>query len=104
MTDDQLVEDVNAELIWEPRVHAERVAVSVHDGVASLRGTAGSFHAKREAKAATERVYGVRRVENHLQVRLLDTAGRDGADLRADVLQAPVLDSLIPATVDARVE
>jgi osmotically-inducible protein OsmY len=104
MSDDQLVNDVNAELIWDPKVDAEAVAVSARDGVVTLRGTAGSFLEKRAAKAAAERVHGVKRVDNHLQVRLLDTAGRDDADLRGDVLQALVLDSQVPATVDARVE
>lgn len=104
MSDHDLVDDVNAELIWEPRVHAEAVAVSADDGVVTLRGTAGSFREKHEAKAAAERVHGVKRVDNHLQVRLLDTAGRDDADLRGDVLQALVLDSHVPATVDAKVD
>jgi osmotically-inducible protein OsmY len=54
----------------------------------------------REAGKAACRVYGVTRVCNELDVRLLDDSKRDDAELRGDVLQALMLDSLIPTTVD----
>jgi hypothetical protein len=41
-------------------------------------------------------------VDNQLRVRLMNDAKRDDADLRGDVLQALMLDSVIPKTVDAR--
>ena len=47
-------------------------------------------------------MYGVARVDNELDVRLLDDSKRDDAELRGDVLQALMLDSLIPTTVDTR--
>jgi osmotically-inducible protein OsmY len=61
-----------------------------------------SFRQKREAGKAARRVYGVIGVQNELDVRLLDDSKRDDAELRGDVLQALMLDSLIPTTVDAR--
>ena len=70
----------------------------------TLRGTVGSFRMKREAKQDAERVYGVKSVQNELQVRILDDDRRDDADLRGAVLQALSLDSLIPPTVDAKAE
>jgi osmotically-inducible protein OsmY len=42
-------------------------------------------------------------VDNQLRVRLLNDGARDDADLRGDVLQALMLDSLVPKTVDAKV-
>jgi osmotically-inducible protein OsmY len=48
-------------------------------------------------------VYGVTSVDNKLQVRLLNDQGRSDAELRGDVLQALMLDSLIPTTVNATV-
>jgi len=102
-SNDELVADVTDELFWDPKVDSEAIAISADDGKVTLRGTVGSFHEKREARKAAERVYGVTSVQNDLQVRLLNDDKRADADLRGDVLQALMLDSLVPKTVDAKV-
>jgi osmotically-inducible protein OsmY len=102
MTDEQLQADVVAELFWDPKVDSEAIAVSADAGTVTLRGTVDSYREKREAEKAACRVYGVIGVRNELDVRLLDDSKRDDAELRGDVLQALMLDSLIPTTVDAR--
>jgi osmotically-inducible protein OsmY len=104
MTNDELQLSVADELFWDPKVDSEAIAVSANDGTVTLRGTVGSFRQKREAKKAAERVYGVVYVDNELQVRILNEQRRDDADLRGDVLQALMLDSLVPTTVDATVK
>jgi osmotically-inducible protein OsmY len=104
MTDDELQLSVADELIWDPKVDNEAIAVSANDGTVTLRGTVGSFRQKREAKRAAERVFGVMSVDNGLEVRILNEHRRDDADLRGDVLQALLLDSLVPSTVDATVK
>ena len=95
--------DVSDELFWDPKVDNTAVAVSADDGTITLRGTVGSLREKREARKAAQRVYGVISVDNQLKVRLLNDERRDDADLRGDVLQALMLDSLVPKTVDAKV-
>jgi osmotically-inducible protein OsmY len=102
MTDDQLQADVATELGWDPKIDSRAIAVSADAGTVTLRGTVSSFREKREAGNAACRVYGVIGVDNELDVRLLDDNTRDDAELRGDVLQALMLDSLIPTTVDAR--
>ena len=102
MTDEQLQADVVAELFWDPKVDSKAIAVSANAGTVTLRGTVDNFREKREAGKAACRVYGVTRVHNELDVRLLDDSKRDDAELRGDVLQALMLDSLIPTTVDVR--
>jgi osmotically-inducible protein OsmY len=104
MTNDELQLSVADELFWDPKIDSEAIAVSTKDGTVTLRGTVGSFRQKREAKKAAERVYGVVYVDNELQVRILNEQRRDDADLRGDVLQALMLDSLVPSTVDATVK
>ena len=99
--DNDLTADVSDELFWDPRVDSEAIAVSADDGKITLRGTVGSLREKREAQKAARRVFGVTSVDNQLQVRLLSS--RSDAELRGDVLQALMLDSLVPATVDANV-
>src|SRR3954447_25654694 len=101
--DDDLVANVNDELFWDPKVDNSAIAVSAKDGNVTLRGTVGSLREKREAYRAAQRVFGVTSVDNDLQVRLLTDLGRLDADIRGDVLQALVLDSLVPKTVDASV-
>jgi osmotically-inducible protein OsmY len=104
VSNDELCYDVEEELFWEPRVDNDSIAVSTDDGDVMLRGTVGSFREKREAANAAKRVYGVKDVDNDLQVRLLNGDGRDDADLRGAVLQALMLDSLVPSTIDAKVK
>jgi osmotically-inducible protein OsmY len=101
MTDDQLQADVAAELWWDPKIDSRAIAVSADAGAVTLCGIVGSLREKREAGTAACRVYGVARVDNELDVRL-DDSTRDDAELRGDVLQALMLDILIPTTVDAR--
>jgi osmotically-inducible protein OsmY len=97
--------NVAEELRWDPKVDAEAIAVSAgDDGSITLRGTVGSFRQKREAKKAAERVYGVTKVTNDLDVLLLTEHLRDDADLRGDVLQALMLDALVPTTIEVSVK
>ncbi len=101
--DNDLTVDVNDELFWDPKVDNAAIAVSAKDGNITLRGTVGSLREKREAFKAAQRVFGVISVDNQLQVRLLTDLGRLDADIRGDILQALMLDSLVPKTVDASV-
>jgi osmotically-inducible protein OsmY len=101
--DNDLTADVSDELFWDPKVDSEAIAVSADGGKIALRGTVGSLREKREAQKAARRVFGVTSVDNQLQVRLLTDQKRSDAELRGDVLQALMLDSLVPASVDAKV-
>jgi osmotically-inducible protein OsmY len=102
--DTDLTADVSDELFWDPKVDNAAIAVSATEGKITLRGTVGSLREKREAKKAAQRVFGVISVDNQLQVKLMNDDRRADADLRGDVLQALMLDSLVPATVDAKAE
>jgi len=103
MSDDLLQASVIDELLWDPKVDSAAIAVSADGGTVMLRGTVGSFHQRREAQKAAERVYGVEHVKNDLSVRILTKHGKKDADLRGDVLQAMMLDSLVPSTIDVAV-
>src|SRR6478736_5516302 len=102
--DTDLTADVSDELFWDPKLDSAAIAVSADDGKVTLRGTVGSLREKREAKKAAERVFGVISVDNQLQVKLMNDQRRSDAELRGDVLQALMLDSLIPTAVDAKVQ
>ena len=104
MSSSELVNDVRDELYWDPKIDNSAIAVSADGGRVMLRGTVGNLREKREAKNAAARVLGVVSVDNQLEVRLLNDDRRGDAELRGDVLQALMLDSLVPKTVDAKVD
>jgi osmotically-inducible protein OsmY len=105
MPDAPLTEAVNEELFWDPKVDPVEIAAEADfKGHVTLRGTVGSFRQKHEARRAAERVVGVTKVKNDLQVRILDADRREDSAVRGAVLQALMLDSLVPSTIDATVK
>jgi len=104
VSNNDLERSVTDELYWDPKVDNAAIAVSADDGLVTLRGTVGSFRQKREATQDAERVFGVESVKNDLQVRIMNQDRRDDAELRGDVLQALMLDSIVPSTIDAKVD
>jgi osmotically-inducible protein OsmY len=102
MKDDDLRRHVAAELSWDPQVGSEAIEVSAASGMVTLRGTVTSIRLKRAGGRAAARVRGVARVANELRVQIPDKDRRDDEDLRGDVLEALMLDVLVPMTVDAQ--
>jgi osmotically-inducible protein OsmY len=104
VSDYELERAVAEELQWDPKLDSKAVAVSAYDGEVTLCGTIGSFREQRDARKAAQRVHGVRSVANRLKVRPLTRHGRTDADVRGAVLRALHYDSLIPDTIDVRVD
>lgn len=96
MTDGDLQANVTAELVWEPQVESDDIAVFAEGGVITLRGTVSSLTEKHRAQDAAQRVHGVSGVSNHLLVRDTDCGRGAGAILRAVAWQAFMLDARIP--------
>jgi osmotically-inducible protein OsmY len=104
MSNDELSRHVTDELFWDPKVDNAAIAVSADDGEVTLRGTVGNLRQKLDAKKDAERVWGVKSVNDELEVRLLNEDRRADADLRGSVLQALALNSAVPAAVDAKAD
>jgi osmotically-inducible protein OsmY len=104
MSNEKLAQHVVDELRWDPKVDSDTIAVEAEGGTVTLRGTVGSLRQRREARKATERVYGVVGVIDDLDVTVLTEHRREDAELRGDVLQALMLDAVVPSTVDANVK
>jgi osmotically-inducible protein OsmY len=102
MTDDDLRREVAAELCWDPQVDSAAIEVSAADGTVTLRGTVASPRHKQAGGNAAARVRGVTRVANDLRVQIPDRDRRDDEDLCGDVLEALMLESSVPMTVDAQ--
>lgn len=102
-TDNELREDVEEELGWEPSVDEGRIGVAVADGIVTLTGEVGSFAAKWNAERAVERVEGVRGVANDTQVRLVGQYS--DTDVARAAVDALTWNSLVPSDrVTVRVE
>ena len=102
--DDELMRLVRDELRRDTDVDAGAIAVAGSDGRVTLRGTVGSDHERRAAGKAGAHVFGVVVVDNALQVARLNGQRREDAELRAGVLEALMLDTTVPESVDVKVE
>lgn len=100
MTEGDLQAIVTAELIWEPLVDSDDIAVFAEDGVVTLRGSVSSLRQRHRAQTAAERVAGASGVSNHLLVRHTDAGRGAGAALRAAQSQAILPFGQIPRQRD----
>jgi osmotically-inducible protein OsmY len=95
---------VEGELLGDPRLDAREIAVAVDGGgAATLRGTVSTMGEKLRAARSAVHVDGVTKVHNYLVVDSVPGDGRADIALRAEVLEALVLNALVPASVDATV-
>jgi osmotically-inducible protein OsmY len=71
-TDDELQQDVMAELSWDPQlidVHAQ-LGVAAKNGVVTISGLVDSYNKKLAVEKAAQRVKGVRVVASDVEVKL----------------------------------
>ena len=99
MSDSNLHHDVMEALAYNPHVHADEIVVETLDdsGDIALRGTVGSIVQQAEAVRTAERVPGVRRVDDELEVQIMGIDGRADADTEAAVLDALAADEQVHA-------
>ncbi len=102
-TDIQLKQDIEAELLWDPKVNAAQIGVSVDHGAVSLLGQVDTYVEKWAAEDATRRVSGVRAVAQDLTVKILIDHMHSDAEIAGAVLSALKWDVAVPATVTAKV-
>jgi len=95
-TDEQIQQDVLAELKYDARIQPNEIGVSVHDGIVTLSGWVESYTKRWAAEEAAHRVRGVRAVVNEIEVRLPTTAERSDEDIAAAVLRALEWDAFVP--------
>src|SRR5436190_19194164 len=96
-TDEQIQNDVLAELKWDARVQPNEIGVSVKDGVVTLMGWVDTYTKKWAAEEAAHRVRGVKAVANDIEVRLPSSAERTDADLAAAAVNALRWEAAVPA-------
>jgi osmotically-inducible protein OsmY len=102
-SDQQLKQDIEDELRWDPKINAAQVGVRVDKGVVSLLGSVDTWAAKWAVEDATKRVSGVRTVAQDLTVKLSGDHARSDVEIADAVQSALRWDVSVPATIAADV-
>ena len=87
-TDEQLQQDVLAELKWEPKINAAHIGVEVSKGVVTLSGHVDSFTEKWYAEQAAKRVMGVKVLAVELDIMLPNDNKRSDTEIALAVSNA----------------
>lgn len=94
-TDNELRQDVEMALEWEPGVDHRRIGVSVIDGIVTLTGEVGSYAEKWKAERTVERVLGVKGIANDLEIHSPDK--RSDTDIARAALDALKWNVTVPS-------
>ena len=94
-----LQEEVIEELAYDPRITADDIAVTIKEGVVTLRGSVPSFNQKWEAEDAVKRVRGVRGIADDLVVDLPTMHVRTDSDIALAIDRRFESNSAIPSDV-----
>jgi osmotically-inducible protein OsmY len=95
--------DVEQELRWEPSVCAEKIGVSVNNGVVELDGHVGSFYEKWAAERAALRVVNVTSVASEIIVDLPFDNVRTDEDIALAVSNHLTWNFQVPDTIKVKV-
>ena len=103
-SDADLQDDVQDELRWDPSIHAaERIGVSVKNGVVELDGHVDSVWDKYAAERAAMRVANVKAVASEIKVDPPSSALRTDAEIADAVSNHLKWNRLVPETVQVQV-
>jgi osmotically-inducible protein OsmY len=94
-TDEEIQQNVLAELKWDAKLQPNEIGVSVKDGIVTLTGWVDSYLKKWSAEDAALKVAGVKGVANDIEVKL--ASERTDADIAAAALRALEWDAFVPA-------
>ncbi len=94
-TDEEIQENVMAELKWDAKLQPNEIGVTVKDGIVTLTGWVDSFLKKWSAEDVALKVSGVKAVANDLEVKL--ASERTDADIAAAALRALEWDAFVPS-------
>lgn len=96
-TDTEIMNEVLAELEYEPRVKATDIGVLVKDGIVTLNGYARTLGEKWDAVRAAKRIAGVKAIADDIEVKMLDSHRHTDGDIAAAVVNQIQWSTTIPA-------
>lgn len=95
-TDEEIQQDVAAELKWDAQIAPNEIGVMVKNGVVTLTGWVDSYNKKWAAERAAHRVRGVKAVANDLEVQMPSSAEKPDPEIAAAVTRALEWDAFVP--------
>ena len=101
--DQQLQNDVEQELRWEPSIRAEQIGVSVKSGVVQLDGHVDSYFEKWAAERAAMRVSNAKAVASEIKVELPTSEVRTDEDIARTAVNHLEWNYSVPNTVKVQV-
>jgi osmotically-inducible protein OsmY len=106
LTNTPLEDAVIENMDHDPRLpDSAEIAVSVADGVVTLRGTVETFSQRRAAADDAKQIEGVYDVDDQLKVNLVGADRREDDEIRGVALQALIWDTEVPSdALDVHVE
>ncbi len=87
-TNEELQNDVQDAIKWEPLLHAAEIGVIAKDGVVMLTGVVDIYAKKIEAENAAKHVTGVKAVVEEIKIKTSNSWDRSNADIANEVLNA----------------
>lgn len=94
--DEKVQRDVLDEMHWDPQIEPTDVGVEVSEGVVTLTGVVPSHKMRRAAAEAALRIYGVRGIVNHIEVKTPSSFQRTDTDIARSAAIAIGWDMIIP--------
>ncbi|HEV3153838.1 MAG TPA: BON domain-containing protein [Candidatus Baltobacteraceae bacterium] len=101
---EELRDEVLAELDDDPSVQSERIGVMAAQGVVTITGVVPTLAEKWATEDAVRRVKGVRAIIEDLRVDLPQTHVRDDADVARAISNILYWNSLLPSTIQVTVQ
>jgi osmotically-inducible protein OsmY len=96
-TNEELQEDVQNAIKWEPLIHAAEIGVIAEDGMVTLTGFVDNYSKKTEAENAAKKVAGVKVLVEKIEVKFhTNWAKKDDNDIGKEVVEAFNMNWQIP--------
>lgn len=96
-SDQQIRDDVEAELDWDPSFDSRKIGVAVKNGVVTLSGHVDTYPDRWAAQKAAQSVAGVKAIANEIAINLPLDARRSDSEVAAAALTALESNQILPA-------
>ncbi|MEO5977018.1 MAG: BON domain-containing protein [Chryseolinea sp.] len=87
-TNEELQNDVQAALKWQPLLHAAEIGVTAKGGIVTLSGTVDTYAKKAEAEDAAKNVVGVQAVVEKIDIQFGTKGRKEDSEIATDVVNA----------------
>lgn len=87
-TNEELQQDVENAIKWEPLLNAAEIGVTAKDGVITLTGTVDNYLKKKEAENAAKSVAGVKAVAEDITIKFPSDFRKSDTEIAKEVIDA----------------